>query len=965
LATHRFYRTHLSPKTPNDDWKNHAVYPTDPFLSAEPGWGRFESRWLKFALPLNEPYRIYFQDSTKYLFHYDFAVARLPQFSGLTRAQFDTVSLRLANQQVALGAVLFAPTENLPEIALQFVGLDPYSPGQVAEWFDRVRAVLEAPANARLFYFPTYEQQGVANANREFFRQRGIEVSSAGRWTTADECYAQGWALGRLMFVPAAALAEYYNDGRLRPTDILLIDAVPAEIPPVAGVISLAPATPNSHVAILAQSFGIPFVYFASEAMRDQLRTWSGHEVVLRAAIEWGASVVSAVNIEAQLTPALRAEILALKEPPILAIPPMQRLGQLSMAADGLYPADVQYVGGKAANLGMLRRAIPTNSPSPAIAFTFDLWNDYLDQTLPGGKTLRTAVQERLAGFTWPPDVAQLKAALATIRDLFTDEADFSPAQRQAVLAILIGAGFGADRNIRFRSSTNVEDSEQFSGAGLYDSFSGCLADDLDGDNDGPSVCDPTEPRERGVFRAMRKVYASFYNDNAYLERLRHRVNEAQVGMGLLVHHSTPDVFELANGVATVAVTKGATPQERGLKLTLVTQAGAVSVTNPDSTASPEVVLAHILAGIGPSLEFQKQSSLVQLGATVLTWEADYLLLTRLLDQASDAYEEEFPAKKQFTLDFEYKKVAPEGALRVKQIRAVPPAPSEDNIVPWLLNETNRWGVLQGELADPLGLHRLKSSWILETANLRLASSNLTQSLYRRLNTEYLAGMTLTNGAGEMTTLPEFQHSRDGEYTQDRWYWGEGAARRRFELRTLIPTESPAKQGPLVFLRDTRLQLTVTYQHPQARLDWQGPTNTLTDAIALVPVATVSPRSQRQTRTFSGQGVTVTTGFYWPPPPAGPTAGYTAPLQAWVETTITGLTSQPITLHGDFSQTYKPEHHNISENFVFDPHLETGIDPAILDELRARNIRALVVGLDNFQSPDLWIWGLDDSLRKL
>ena len=31
----------------------------------------------------------------------------------------------------------------------------------------------------------------------------------------------------------------------------------------------------------------------------------------------------------------------------------------------------------------------------------------------------------------------------------------------------------------------------------------------------------------------MRKVYASFYNLNAYLERLRHGVNEAEVGMAL------------------------------------------------------------------------------------------------------------------------------------------------------------------------------------------------------------------------------------------------------------------------------------------------------------------------------------------------------------------------------------------------------------------------------------------------
>src|SRR6185436_1075686 len=107
-----------------------------------------------------------------------------------------------------------------------------------------------------------------------------------------------------------------------------------------------------------------------------------------------------------------------------------------------------------------------------------------------------------------------------------------------AILAAL--ARFDSGRKIRFRSSTNVEDSERFTGAGLYDSYSGCPADDLDGDNHGPSQCDPREDDERGVFRAIQKVYASFYNENAFLERRRFRLNEAEVGMALLVHHSTP-----------------------------------------------------------------------------------------------------------------------------------------------------------------------------------------------------------------------------------------------------------------------------------------------------------------------------------------------------------------------------------------------------------------------------------------
>ena len=111
--------------------------------------------------------------------------------------------------------------------------------------------------------------------------------------------------------------------------------------------------------------------------------------------------------------------------------------------------------------------------------------------------------------FTEPVIIAALAAALTGLRAVIEDDTAFSPALAAAVLTTLQDPQYGFDptSKLRFRSSTNVEDSEQFTGAGLYDSKSGCLADDLDADSSGPSICDPSEPNERGVFRAIRKVY--------------------------------------------------------------------------------------------------------------------------------------------------------------------------------------------------------------------------------------------------------------------------------------------------------------------------------------------------------------------------------------------------------------------------------------------------------------------------
>jgi len=187
----------------------------------------------------------------------------------------------------------------------------------------------------------------------------------------------------------------------------------------------------------------------------------------------------------------------------------------------------------------------------------------------------------------------QLAVDLENIRTLFRDPGvtTFQEPLRSTILERLSSPDSGFDPNamLRFRSSTNVEDSADFTGAGLYDSYSGCLQDDLDDET--ACSCDPNRLSERSVFDAIRKTFSSFYNDNAFLERLRRDVNEVDVGMAVLVHHSFPDELELANGVATIDIDE----QYGYLVINLVTQIGAVSVTNPVNASIPEEVQVRVL----------------------------------------------------------------------------------------------------------------------------------------------------------------------------------------------------------------------------------------------------------------------------------------------------------------------------------------------------------------------------------
>ena len=48
----------------------------------------------------------------------------------------------------------------------------------------------------------------------------------------------------------------------------------------------------------------------------------------------------------------------------------------------------------------------------------------------------------------------------------------------------------------------------------------------------------------------------------------------------------------------------------------------------------------------------------------MLEWDREYIQLMRLFSRIADGYHQHFPHKKEFTLDFEYKKLVP-GVLQV------------------------------------------------------------------------------------------------------------------------------------------------------------------------------------------------------------------------------------------------------------------------------------------------------------
>jgi hypothetical protein len=928
---------------PQLSWKHQIAVPDDPFQS----WT--SPAYVKFTIITRDGYDpnlVYYQDSSQYEYHFEFALEHLEPFVGMSLEEFDAVTLHAAGQQAVLGAVILPLWREPPfnEYGVQLARTDPYTREQTVRLFNLVKASVIADPNVKAYYFPTYEQYPVAQQNREWFESQGVPVGSTAQWTEGNASYSQGWALGTLKFVPGGEIQRAYTAGDLTCDDILLTDGVPAEVPSLAGIVTLTASTPNSHVAILARSQGVPFVHLAQEGDAALAKSFIGRSIYLAVTqSEFSQTCQAKLYDVGSLGQAEKASLLSLKKGPPLVIQPMASQGRFWADANDLHPADIRCFGGKASNFGVLRRAFPSDSP-PAMAFSFDLWNAFLDQRLPlpvGDRTLRNEIKDRLAKYaTYPPaDLKALSKDLASIRDLFKDSqaTHFGQAGVQVVVA-LRGFGFDPGRNIRFRSSTNVEDSDQFTGAGLYDSFSGCLADDEDDDAEGPCACDSAQKNERGVFRAIRKVFASFYNDNAFLERLKHDVNEAEVGMALLVHHSFPDETELANGVATLERTR-----DEGWLANVVSQKGAVSVTNPPMDAVPEEV--RIETGyFGLMPQIVRRSSLVSLREnTVLEWDAEYIELYDLLVAAAQRYCQE-TQKDDIVLDFEFKKIAPEGRLVIKQIREIPQAGGAEYATPFLLGQAKTYWTLQGRGGNVFTNHRLKSRWTLRARNLWLSEEALRDCVYDELTIEYVADGRVHKTVAELPSLPEASHTYelpqwegDSYALVDSWRFLDLANPRTYRLRT-SPLYQGAVPDPVVTLDEFRADVEVEYGDP-VRINLNDISTATGEEVSLYEPWQPTEQDQIEECSFEDPnlGVSVRTRFSsrwgW---------GWDSPTSVQFESTrIEGLTTEPIVLTGYFAQSVGGGAHLCPKNFLFEPALEPGISQQTLDELGARNIRLI------------------------
>jgi rifampicin phosphotransferase len=282
--------------------------------------------------------------------------------------------------------------------------------------------------------------------------------------------------------------------------EILVLSEVPISLPPVAGIIISKPSTPLSHVNLLAKGWGVPNAYIkdAHVLLKEYDGWWVEFETLPDRYTMKRADNTRLDEYQKQLK--ARTDLMRpranLAETRLLDL----RLQRARMA---------DAYGAKSANLGEVFRArIPGVTVPPGFTIPVRYYDEFIKEN-----KLDEAILAMLEDQRFVHDPPYRRERLKEMRERFA-AARVSERLREAVLN-KVRAEY-AGKGLFVRSSSNVEDLPNFSGAGLYD-----------------TVANVRE--EEKLFAAIKQVWGSLWNFAAYEARERAGVDHTQAMMGVLL----------------------------------------------------------------------------------------------------------------------------------------------------------------------------------------------------------------------------------------------------------------------------------------------------------------------------------------------------------------------------------------------------------------------------------------------
>jgi pyruvate, water dikinase len=539
--------------------------------------------------------QLYFQNSNAYPIHWDFAFEHLsgqgkpivPQLGDFNQSEYYSPGRRFY-----LGALTYY--EGPDKWTYEISPYDTASADMIAAAYAKIRD--NGFFGEELYFHPTSEAVE-------------LEAQKLPEWVrvvTTDELYADqevqilntGETYAKLVFVKAAEL----DSALLTFRDLVVLDEVPNDITVVSGIITQAFQTPLSHINVLSHSRGTPNMGLKGAWTHEQLRALEGKWVRFTVtADDWSIEEVTAAQADAWWE-AHRPSALGVpaKDLSIQALTDIEDVLDPTLDDKAAIDKAIPAFGGKAANYAVLPKIGGNLNPPKAFAIPVFFYDQFLVEN---GFDLR--IDQMLADDGFRQDATTRDLMLAALREDMI-AAPLNAELEAAVIAKLDSEYPGV--RMRFRSSTNAEDLEGFTGAGLYTSKSG----------DTSSIEDPFQA-------AIKEVWSSVWYFRAYEEREYRNIEHTAVGMSLLVHRSFSD--EEANGVALTANIFDQSGAEPGFYINV--QEGEASVVKPEPGFTTDQLIYHFDFP-GQPVVYIAHSNLVPAGERVLTNAELYELGTAL-----------------------------------------------------------------------------------------------------------------------------------------------------------------------------------------------------------------------------------------------------------------------------------------------------------------------------------------------
>lgn len=436
-----------------------------------------------FAIDRQDKNRIYYINTRRYKFHKDFVNGT---YLSLERGQvfFENNYLK-PNRRFILGTIAYQTP--VRRWTFEFWEGDLIPPDQIK----LASEILNRSFFTPVAYKPNSSRQEEASTSLGLQRVLLTDISKEQDYQALNVAKA----LGRIHVIPK--LDEHVEIGS---NEILVLDEVPVQLPPVAGIITARPSTPLSHINLLAKGWGVPNAYIKNaQELFKQYNGWWVEFDVRRDTYTIKRADNNALD-EYQKRSKERLDVM--KPRSDLSVTRIAGLSEQRASSVIVY-------GAKSANLGELTHArLPGVTIPPGFTIPFF----YYDQFLKENK-LDDAIYQMLGDQKFVHDPAYRRAYLTRLRESF--QKGIVNAQVKTEMLRRLHAEF-PDKGVFARSSTNSEDLPNFNGAGLYSTVPNVRGDD-------------------NLVEAMKTVWASVWNFEAYEARERAGIEHTKIFMAVLV----------------------------------------------------------------------------------------------------------------------------------------------------------------------------------------------------------------------------------------------------------------------------------------------------------------------------------------------------------------------------------------------------------------------------------------------